>query len=502
MSDAPTVTPPASPSTAGGSDGLGRTAAGGAAWQGMSYLLGRALVFAATVLLARLLAPEQFGLVGLALVFIGYAEAVASLGVAQAIVYLPAGRRTNDAAVAFSVASSLLLAAVAVLSAPAVASFFGDPEVAPLFRLLALTLVLGAAAQVPDALLQRDLRFRRRVGAQLTRSFGRGVASVAFALAGLGPYAIAWGYIVGDLLYVVVAWRLVDYRPSRSIFGLRWQEAKPLVSYGAPAAASVLLSNLIFDIDYLVVGQRLGAEALGLYTLAFRVPYMAIISVFFVFSAVAFPVFSKVNDDVERLRRGYLTGLSIQATYGFAAGLGLAVMAPELVEVVLGPEWRESIVPLQALSIYAALRSLAVGANDIYKAMGRPALALWLSFLRLALVVPVLLVATRWGIEGVAWAQVVLALVFVGLMQGLALRILGLPVRRLARALQPALVVGASVALAAGTASLWSPGSPSVRLAVQAAAGGLAGAAALRFAAPVMIDEVRSLIGRKATAPA
>jgi lipopolysaccharide exporter len=253
----------------------------------------------------------------------------------------------------------------------------------------------------------------------------------------------------------------------------------------------------VFDIDYLIVGRKLGAHALGLYTLAFRIPELVIINVFYVLSAVAFPVFSKAQGNVERLRRGYVKAVALQSTYGVGAGVGLAIIAPMAVHVIFGSTWTRSIVPLEALALYAAFRALGIGSVDVYKATGRPRLALWLSMVRLAAVLPALLIAVSFGIVGVAWAQTVVALLLAVLMQAVACRILGLPPARLAVALIPALAVGAGVAFGAGGVRLWVPGSEAVRLVAAVLAGGLGGIAALRLGARDFLPDVRSLFRRR-----
>ena len=214
-----------------------------------------------------------------------------------------------------------------------------------------------------------------------------------------------------------------------------------------------MLAKLIFDVDYLIVGHQLGVEALGFYTLAFRIPEFLIINIFFVISSVSFPVYSRARSDRSRLTEGYLLSTRMQALYGVTAGVGIAVVAPLLVPLVFGEAWRPAVPPLIGLAIYAACRSLGAGANEIYKALGRPGLTITVSLLRLAVLVPVLILATRWGVTGVAWAQAVMSLVFVVLMQGVACRVLRISPSRLAAAVMPALLCGLAIVLVAGPLS-------------------------------------------------
>jgi PST family polysaccharide transporter len=475
---------------------LTEAAVRGVTWHGASYLLGKLLVFASTIVLARLLVPADFGVVGLALVFIAYADVVSDLGISQAIVYLPADRRRNDTALTSCLAFGASMVLAAQVAAPFAARFFHDGEVTTLFRVLSLTLLLGAAAQVPDALLRKQLDFRRRMLTDLGRAVGRGGVAIALAAAGFGPWSIVIGELAGDVVYGAVAWKLVDYRPHLGFWRVGRDDVGALLRFGGPAAASVFVANLIFDIDYLIVGARLGTRALGFYTLAFRLPEMAIINVFFVLSAVAFPIFSRARDDPDRLRRGYVKSVRLQSLYGVAAGVGMAMVAPTMIRVLFGAKWVPSVVPLQALALYAAFRSLGVGANDVYKAIGRPGLALWLALVRLGVLAPTLLIASHWGIRGVAWAQAGVALVFAVAMQALAASVLGVPLRALIGAVRPALVAGAAIVAGVAAARTLVAGDDWMRLVLGVVAGAVTVALALGALERPVVRELRQLARR------
>jgi PST family polysaccharide transporter len=481
-----------------GEEDLARTAAGGVMWQGLSYFSGKALVLVSTAILARLLSIDEFGLVGFALVFITYAEVLTDLGVAQALVYFPEEKRRNDAALALCLISSAVLVLVAFVAAPAIARFFEEPEVTDLFRVLSLSLFFAALGQVPDALIRKELRFRNRLITDLTRSVAQGVVSVSLAIAGFGAWAIVYGYLAANLARSIASWLLVDYRPSAGFLRYNRDIWRPLLRYGSASAANGLLLSLVFNIDYLIVGKMLGKEALAFYTLAFRLPQMAIINIFHVLSAVAFPMFSRVREDLGRLRRGYVRGVRLQTVFGVGAGVTLAAVAPMLIEVVFGvPKWSEAIVPLQALSLYASFRSLGIGAVDLYKGMGRPGLALWLSVIRLTVLLPALLVATDGGIDTVSWTQAGVALALAVMMQVVAARILEMPVSELMRALLPSFAVGLAAAVGGIAVRLWFPGPALVRLIVGLAAAGVCALGALWATDRSLLAETLRLLRRK-----
>lgn len=454
-----------------GGPSLAREAVGGVAWVGMSYLITRASILISTIILARVLSPTDFGVYAVALAFITYAEVVSDLGAVQALILLPADDRRNDAALTIALVVSILLMGAAMVAAPYVARFFGHPEVAPILRVLSLALLFRSVGQVPDAILIRDLRFKERFRANASRALAQGLVWIILAVAGAGVWSLVYGYLAGFALNSVIMWKLVDYRPTRSFWRVDRATVRPLLSYAAPLVGSLLLLALVNDIDYLIVGRRLGATALGYYTVAFRIPQMVISNAFLVFSQVLVPVLVRAGLDHARFQRGYIRTIRIQATYGLSVAICLVVIAPLLVPVVFGAKWTPAIAALGPLSIYAAFRSLAWGATDVYKGMGRPRLAFWSSLVWLIALVPSLLVASRWGIGGVAWAQLVVAVVVALAMHGLAIHRMSLRLKRLLNPVGLAVLAAVGAAAGAGIVRAWLPGPGVVRLATATISG-------------------------------
>jgi PST family polysaccharide transporter len=340
---------------------------------------------------------------------------------------------------------------VAIAAAPVVAAFFHRSDVAPLTRLLSVYLLAASLGALPESLLRRDLLFRRLTGATVARVLITGVVSVGLALSGLGAWALAWGTVAGAIGYAAATWVLLPVKPDLAFWRADRREVGRVLGYGIPVAGGSLLSKLIFNVDYLIIGRMLGATALGYYTLAFRIPELVIINVFFVLSGVAFPMFSRLRGDLGRMGNAYLFSVRLYSLYGLCAGVGLAVVGSLAIPLVFGARWQAAVAPLIPLALYAACRSIGTGANDVYKAIGRPGLAVSLSLLRLAVLVPALVAGARFGgIVGVAWAQVGAALAMAVVMQARAARVLVLRISRLGRAIVPGLL-GAAAVLVVGT---------------------------------------------------
>ena len=209
---------------------------------------------------------------------------------------------------------------------------------------------------------------------------------------------------------------------------------------------------------------------------------------------VAFPLFSRVRDDEQRLHGGYLFGLRVQAIYGVAAGVGLAMAAPMIVHVVFGNPWEPAIVPLEALALYAAFRSLGLGPHEAFRGIGRPDLLVKLSLLRFAVVVPALLLGVKFGIAGVSWAQAATALPLALIMQAVASRVLGIPLIQIGRSLRPAVAVSLGVALAMAPVRFLMVGPEPIRLALAILAGVAGAALAIAIADRRFTAEITTLV--------
>lgn len=475
---------------------LARTGVRGAMWQGLAFAGGRIIVLITTVVLARLLSPHEYGLVALALVLMGYAETIADAGVAQALVYLPRTGVIARSALMISAILGSLLGLTAFLAAPLIAELFELHDVVPLVRILGVSVLATSLGAVPEALLRRDLNFKKLTAAPVLKAVTMGTVTLSLAFTGHGAWSLAVGTAAGSVAYAATCWFLVGRQAPWQIWRISKSALLANVKYGAPVAGSSLLARLIFDIDYLIIGIILGAQALGYYTLAFRLPEVVILNVFFVLSTVLFPLYARVRGEPERLRAGYLTSVRIQSLYGVTAGVGLSVVAPVLVPLVFGDKWDEAVLPLIFLALYAAARSLGAGANDVYKALGRPGLSIVVSLVRLLILLPVLLYSTRWGIVGVAVAQLVVAVVFAVGMQVVAAKVIQLRPRALLRAIAPGLVCGAAVALT-GFGNLLAPELGSVPCMVLVVVVAVAAVYTIvRFAYRPLHDELLGMVRR------
>lgn len=379
---------------------LATAAARGVAWTFLATATGRLVSLVGLSILARLLAPAEFGLLAFALVYITYAETIGDLGTAMALVYWPS--RTEEAAqVTFVVnlALGVVWFGFTILLAPAVAAFFGNPAGEAVLHALAWSFLLKALGNTHDALCQKAMRFRARLAPEVGMAAVKAGVAVLLAWAGFGVWSLVWGQLAGLGAWTVFLWIIVPWRPRWS-----WPAGLlgPMLGYGRGIVAVNVLAAVTHHADLVVVGKMLGATALGFYQMAYKVPEMTITVLLWVTSKVLFPAFSRIRAEGGSLGEAYLNALRYVSFLTLPAAVALTLLAEPLVRVFFGDGWEPAVPILRALAVYAGLRSLGTPAGDVLKALGRPGLLAALGVVKAGLLLPALVVSARFGPTGVA----------------------------------------------------------------------------------------------------
>lgn len=470
---------------------LRRESARGTMWASVSFFSAKGATFAATIVLARILVPEDFGQVALALLAIQYLEVVNELGLGSALISRdPRATRAPDTAFILGVALSVLMLAASWLAAPLIADFFDEPEITDLFRVLALVLPVQGLALVPKALLERDLRFQGLAVPEVARALLKGSVSIGLALAGYGAWGLIWGQVAGEIISTVLMWALCRWRPR---FDFDRTEAAWLTRFGSYIVGIGLIGALLMNVDYVVIGRSLSVAELGLYTLAFRVPELAIQSISRIVTRVAHPVLSKALVDGEDHRQIFLGYLKWLTLASFPVGVGVAVISPVFTETVYGSAWSRSGPLMAAISVAMTISSLAWMSGALYKATNRPEILQRIALARVVPTVGLIMLAVRWGIIGVALAHIAIACVTVIGELLVARRVIGIELSAVGRAIRPAVISTGVMALVLfGMTTVFDPrGVPG--LVLIPLVGALVYGASLRALDPRILSQVSAL---------
>jgi PST family polysaccharide transporter len=384
---------------------LREKAVNGLVWSVIQKWGRAAISTVAFIALARLLPPEAFGLVALATVITAFIEILLDQGFSAAIVQRADLEREHlDTAFWISVLIGILLTLGAIAASELVAAFFEEPELAPLIRWLSLSFIFVALSSTQTAILQRDLKFKSLAARSTVAALAGGVVGVGMAFAGYGVWSLVGQNLVRGLVGVIVLWRASNWRPGLKVSKKHYRE---LFTFGASVTGNNLLNTLTRRSDDFLIGYFLGPTLLGYYTVGYRLLLVTMRLVTGIVNSVAFPTFSRIQQNRKRTRRAFYEVTQYTSLLAFPVFIGLAVLAPELVTALFGEQWAPSIPIMQILALIGILLSVLAFNGSVMRASGKPSWQFGIMLLTAVCSVIGFLIAVRWGIVAVAASFVI-----------------------------------------------------------------------------------------------
>lgn len=387
--------------------------ANSAIWLGLSTVVIKILSFITiTLVLARVLQPADFGVVGIAWLAMNALDYFREMGIASALTY----RQDADDSVASDVAfvtllvSSIVFYFVIYLTAPWVQYFFRDSEgVTPVLRVLALTTLINGISQTPYTLLAKELDFRNKAIPEIIGGIGNSIVAITLALTGFGVWSLVGGYLTDAVLRSSLVWFFTRWRPRWRFDRKVWRE---MFAYGKHIVGSRLLIFGITNIDDAFIGRFLGAAPFGFYTLAYRLSNVPATHVTGLINNLMFPAFSKIQNEREHVRSVYFQTIHAVGLITIPLSIGTLVLGPTFVHQYYQGKWDAAIPAMQWLVIYGLMRSIAANMGNIYRALGKPHWLTYLALWRFLTMLVFLYPAIRWaGIVGVSILSAIVAVV-------------------------------------------------------------------------------------------
>ena len=425
-----------------GKKAYGKTAKVGVAWGVFREVVKQAILLPATMLLARLLSPEEFGISAAAVLVITFANRLGVLGLNAALVRLKTLRPEHLSTVfTYNFAIGLIAFGALQLGAPAIARFYRKPEVGDAVAVAAISFLFVPFGAINTAIFQREMRFKQTAINEWTFATVFPVVSVPLAWAGFGFWSIVYAQLAARIAQVAVKVYQGRWWPRLHFSRTAFREVAP---FGAGVAANRLVAFATENIDSVIVGRLFGVTALGYYDKAFNT--MAKVSEKLVVDpGVTFRIFAIIQEDVQRFHRAYCKVILSTALVGLPFFFALIVMAPHLLLVMYGPQWTASVLPFQLLCVVGALRVANAYSTGAILAQGYAWADVGRSVVRLVILVAALLALQRWGIVGAAMAVLVASLASTVMTQALLNRLAGLRWSQLAGPILPG--VGCSAIL-------------------------------------------------------
>ncbi|MCZ2803687.1 lipopolysaccharide biosynthesis protein [Modestobacter sp. VKM Ac-2983] len=466
----------------------------GAVWTALSRVSMQVLQLAASVVLARLLLPEDFGLAAVVTTLAGFVTVFADFGLSTAIVQRETiNERILATAFWLNVGLNVVLAVIACLVAAPVAGFFDMPELENLIYLASPSLLL-ALTTVQMGLLRRRFDFRRLGLNALLKTVVTVAVSVGGAFAGLGPAALILGPVVATGVATAQLWWFVRWRPAH---GPDRESLRQLWSYSRGLLGFMFVNYWTRNADNLLVGKVLGAAPLGFYGRAFNLMMIPIIQMNAILSTVLTSGLSRVQKDQAQLGRVWLTSLKLSWLVGAPMSVGLAACAPALVETLFGSRWMPMVPVLVLLSLGGPAQLIGSNTGPLFESVGRTGLHFKLGLVSSVLAIVAIACGLPFGIVGVAAAILIKDWIVIWVILFPALRMAGLRIGQLFRALAvPAGATATMAGLVLLTAVLVDPLGALPTLALQVTVG------AVTYAVIILLADRRFLAEVRGGAPA
>lgn len=373
-----------------------RSAIGSIKWTVLAEVVSRSIQPIITLILARLLVPEDFGVIGVASIVVGLANIFQDFGLGKTLI-----QRESDvedsANVIFwtNIVLSGLLYLILFATAPLTSKFFHEPKVVAVIRVLCLQLVLYGLISVPQALFQRQFQFKQLFFIRLFSSAIPGLVSVPLALLGYGVWALVSGILAGSVVQVFLFWRASPWRP-RLKYDLPL--AQNLFKFGTWVTLEALLGWLIVWGDSIIVGRFLGTKELGIYGTG--ITLLAIISGFVLnpILPVAYSSFSRLQSVPLQFRDYFLKTTHLIAIIVLPIGTSVILLAQPLSSILLGEKWKGIEIVLIVVGLKDILTSIVGGINaEALRALGRPDINVKLCVVSSVVAIPVYIFAAHYG---------------------------------------------------------------------------------------------------------
>ncbi|MBE7381355.1 MAG: lipopolysaccharide biosynthesis protein [Leptolyngbya sp. SIO1E4] len=374
----------------------------GVLWSGIQNWGGQFGSLIVLFVLARLLQPEDFGLVALANSFLAFAQIFLEQGFSQAIIQREDLEAEHlDTAFWTNLAIGCMLAIVSLLTAGWIADGFKQSELTPILRCFSLLFVIRSLSSTQQAILERHFAFRAIAVRWLIGVLVGGAIGIAMALAGFGAWSLVVQQLVQESIGVLVLWKASHWRPR-----LRFSPThlRHLFGFGVNILILNFLNYFNNRINDFLIGYFLGPIALGYYTIAYRILQAATQLLVRTSSAVSLPTFSRLASDPERLKGAFYKATRLTSAVALPAFMGMAVLAPELIEILFGKQWLPSTPLLQILVVAGIFRSVTFFKNAVFMAMGKPTWTVWFNLLSVSLNLIGFAIAIPWGMIAVTLA--------------------------------------------------------------------------------------------------
>jgi PST family polysaccharide transporter len=436
--------------------GLFEKSISGIKWSFSAQVVRQSIQLLTTIILARLLAPSDYGLLGMAMVMIGFLSIFSDLGTSSAVVYVKVpSEKLLSSVFWMNVLIGLFSASVVWIASPWISEFYNEQRLVEVLRMLSFSYVFGSVGAVHQAILTKQMDFNALARCEIFAATFSSVGGILAAFAGLGVWSLVVQSLSLTILTTISLWLCNRWRPS---FVVCPGELRQVFSYSMNLTGFNITNYLRRNLDYLIIGKVLGAQDLGYYTLAYRIMLYPLQTISGVIGKVMFPFYARIQDDDLRFQKAYLKVAGSIAIVSFPMMLGLWAVAGDAVVVLLGENWAPVATLLLILAPLGMLQSVGAMVGNIYTAKGRTDVMFRWNLVSTFIVVLSFIAGVHWGINGVAIAYLMTSLILMYPGYAIPFRYIGLSVGKYLRSFDTVILCSSSMCLVVLALQFWLDG--------------------------------------------
>lgn len=383
---------------------LGNSAAKGAVWATIDRFGTMAIQFTVNLILARLLVPEDFGIVGMLAIFIAVSQTLIDGGFGSALIQKKNPTQTDYSTIFYwNLGFSSFLYLILFISSPLIAKFFGMPLLSAIMKVIALNLIITGIFTIQRTRLQKELAFKTIAIVNLSSYIIGSISAIIFAKNGFGPWSLVWFQIISGSSSIVILWAITGWLPSR-VFS--FQAMKKLIGFGGFILAANILQAICQNIQGLIIGKCFSATQMGYYSQAYKLDQVSSYSIPQVIVQVMYPVYSSLQDDRMRLNAMVLMNMRVVSFIVYPILAVLILIAHPLIDLLYGDKWLPSVPYFRILCVggfFVALQNLNFYA---VAAVGKSRSLFNWSFYKWGFLLSALTIGMTIGMYGILWAMV------------------------------------------------------------------------------------------------
>lgn len=369
----------------------------GVGWSFVDNIASQGITFLVGLVLARILTPAEFGVLGMITIFIALSNSIVDSGFSNALIRKKDAKRIDyNTVFFFNIGISALFYGLLFAASPAIARFFDEPQLVNITRAMGLVLIFNALGIVQRTLLNKNIDFKTQAKVSIIASVGSGVIGIGMAIQGYGAWSLVGQQLSRQFLNTLFLWVFNSWRP---VLEFSIQSFKELFSFGSKLLLSGVINTIFNNIYYIIIGRFYSAEQLGQYTRAEQFNMIFSSNLTSIVQRVSYPTLSSIQDDPIRLKEGYRRVIKSTMLVTFACMLGLAAVAKPLLLILIGEKWLPAVGYLQIICFSGMLYPLHAINLNMLQVKGRSDLFLKLEIIKKFLSVFPICLGIFMGIE-------------------------------------------------------------------------------------------------------